>query len=307
MGSTMNSSYSFHQDPTAPTLGQVLGRLPDLLNDDGTLGLIMELSGKLQTTLEVDTLIELFAQVIQEQFQYDTLCYRTLDGETFELGEQAGRNTLNYHLKVLDTELGTILITRHKRFDKSEVMQIENLLAALLYPLRNALLYRSALRCAFFDSLTGVKNRTAFDSNFRRDMEVNRRNLTDLAIIVLDIDFFKRFNDRYGHAVGDLVLSQVAKTVEQTIRGSDALYRVGGEEFVVVLNATNLEGAKLLAERIRERVAALHIEGLKNTKVTLSLGVSLMSENDLPQTLFERADLALYQAKRSGRDQVVAA
>ncbi|MET0026097.1 MAG: GGDEF domain-containing protein [Candidatus Thiodiazotropha sp.] len=303
----MNSTYSIHQDPTAPTVGQVLGRLPDLVNDDGTLGLIMELSGKLQTTLEVDTLIELFAQVIQEQFQYDTISYRTLDSETFQLGEQAGRNKLVYNLKVLDSELGTVLITRQKRFDKGEIAQIENLLAALLYPLRNALLYRAALRCAFFDSLTGVKNRTAFDSNFRRDMEINRRNLTDLAIIVLDIDFFKRFNDRYGHAVGDLVLSQVAKTVEQTIRGSDALYRVGGEEFVVVLNATDLKGAKLLAERIRERVAALNIEGLKSAKVTLSLGVSLMSEDDLPQTLFERADQALYQAKRSGRDQVVAA
>jgi diguanylate cyclase (GGDEF)-like protein len=303
----MNSTYSIPQAPTTPTANQVLGRLPELVNDDGTLGLIMELSGKLQTTLEVDTLIELFAQVIQEAFQYDTLSYRSQDGETIQLGEQTGRNKLDYKLKVLDSELGTILITRRKRFDKGEVAQIENLLAALLYPLRNALLYRAALRCAIFDSLTGVKNRTAFDSNFRRDMEINRRNLTDLSIIVLDIDFFKRFNDRYGHAVGDLVLQQVAKTVEQTIRSSDALYRVGGEEFVVVLNATDLKGAKLLAERIRERVAALNIEGLKNTKVTLSLGVSLMREDDIPQSLFERADLALYQAKRGGRDQVAAA
>ncbi|MEJ2423990.1 MAG: GGDEF domain-containing protein [Candidatus Thiodiazotropha sp.] len=303
----MNSTYSIPQAPTTPTANQVLGRLPELVNDDGTLGLIMELSGKLQTTLEVDTLIELFAQVIQEAFQYDTLSYHSQDGETIQLGEQTGRNKLDYKLKVLDSELGTILITRRKRFDKGEIAQIENLLAALLYPLRNALLYRAALRCAIFDSLTGVKNRTAFDSNFRRDMEINRRNLTDLSIIVLDIDFFKRFNDRYGHAVGDLVLQQVAKTVEQTIRGSDALYRVGGEEFVVVLNATDLKGAKLLAERIRERVAGLNIEGLKNTKVTLSLGVSLMRENDIPQSLFERADLALYQAKRGGRDQVAAA
>jgi diguanylate cyclase (GGDEF)-like protein len=303
----MNSTYSIPQDPTAPTASQVLGRLPELVNDDGTLGLIMELSGKLQTTLEVDTLIELFAQVIQEEFQHDTLSYRSQDGETIQLGEQTGRNKLDYKLKVLDSDLGTILITRRKRFDKGEIAQIENLLAALLYPLRNALLYRAALRCAIFDSLTGVKNRTAFDSNFRRDMEINRRNLTDLSIIVLDIDFFKRFNDRYGHAVGDLVLQQVAKTVEQTIRGSDALYRVGGEEFVVVLNATDLQGAKLLAERIRERVAGLNIEGLKNTQVTLSLGVSLMRENDVPQSLFERADLALYQAKRGGRDQVAAA
>ncbi|MET0091855.1 MAG: hypothetical protein ABW068_17895 [Candidatus Thiodiazotropha sp.] len=111
----MNSTYSIPQDSTTPTVGQVLGRLPDLVNDDGTLGLIMELSGKLQTTLEVDTLIELFAQVIQEQFQYDTLSYRTLDGETFQLGDQADRNKLNYNLKVLDSELGTIAASQGKR------------------------------------------------------------------------------------------------------------------------------------------------------------------------------------------------
>ncbi|MES9847598.1 MAG: GGDEF domain-containing protein, partial [Candidatus Thiodiazotropha sp.] len=217
---------------------------------ENTLGLVLELSGKLQTTLEVDAVIELFANALQTQFQYDTFNYRSKDGDVdILLGEKAGRNRLEYDLNVLDTALGHITISRNRRYKKLEVQQIENLLAALLYPLRNALLYRAAIQSAFLDSLTGVKNRSAFDENFSRDIEFNRRKLSDLSLLVLDIDFFKKINDHYGHAVGDMVLKEIATTVEHTIRSSDALYRYGGEEFVVVLNDTNIAGAQLLAKR----------------------------------------------------------
>jgi diguanylate cyclase (GGDEF)-like protein len=303
----MTSTYRIHHAPATSITGPVLGQLPNLINDDGALGLIMELSGKLQTTLEVDTLIELFAQVMADQFQYATLCYYYQNQELVHLGQNQARYKLNYHLQVLDSDLGQITMTRKRRFDKEEIAQLENLLAALLYPLRNALLYRAALHSAFFDSLTQVKNRTAFDSNFAREMELNRRNQTDLSIIVLDIDFFKKINDRFGHTVGDVVLKQVAETVEKTIRGSDACYRYGGEEFVVVLNATDKAGAKLLAERIRKQVKQLTIDKLNGIQITLSLGISVMRNKDTTHSLFQRADSALYKAKKNGRNQVAAA
>ncbi|MEW8647958.1 MAG: GGDEF domain-containing protein [Candidatus Thiodiazotropha endolucinida] len=275
---------------------------------ENTLGLVLELSGKLQTTLEVDAVIELFANALQTQFQYDTFNYRSKDGDVdILLGEKAGRNRLEYDLNVLDTALGHIAISRNRRYKKPEIQQIENLLAALLYPLRNALLYRAAIQSAFLDSLTGVKNRSAFDENFSRDIEFNRRKLSDLSLLVLDIDFFKKINDHYGHAVGDMVLKQIATTVEQTIRSSDALYRYGGEEFVVVLNDTNIAGAQLLAKRIRRNVENLRIKSLKDVRITLSVGVSAMVDQDTPESLFERADSALYQAKQNGRNQVYTA
>ncbi|MES9939566.1 MAG: GGDEF domain-containing protein [Candidatus Thiodiazotropha sp. 6PLUC1] len=302
----MTGIYSIHQDSLTPVNGPILGRLADVVNDDGTLGLIMELSGKLQTTLEVDTLIELFAQVLSDQSLYDSLHYCSPKGE-FELqtGITEQRNKLSYNLKVLDTDLGVVNVSRKKRYEKGEISQVENLLAALLYPLRNALLYQAAIESAFLDSLTGVKNRTAFDSNFSREIELNRRKDSGLSVIVMDIDFFKRINDQYGHAVGDLVLKQVAKTVEESIRSSDALYRYGGEEFVVVLNGTDQLGANLLAERIRENIENLRIESLKKLQVTLSLGVTMMSSGDTTESLFKRADSALYQAKNQGRNQVI--
>ncbi|MCU7931286.1 MAG: GGDEF domain-containing protein [Candidatus Thiodiazotropha sp. (ex Codakia rugifera)] len=268
----------------------------------------MELSGKLQTTLEVDALIELFAQVIASHFQYDTLSYCSIDKAIdIKHGKRKGRNKLQYDMKVLDTELGQITISRGRRYAKDEVSQIESLLTALFYPLRNALLYRAAIQSAFIDSLTGVKNRTAFDSNFSRDIEFNRRKQTDLSLLVLDIDFFKRINDQYGHVVGDMVLKEVASTVEQTIRSSDAFYRYGGEEFVVVLNDTNMTGAHLLAKRIRKNIENLRIKSLKDVRITLSVGVTTMDQYDSQQSFFERADGALYQAKENGRNQVVTA
>jgi diguanylate cyclase (GGDEF)-like protein len=278
------------------------------LSDNGTLGLIMELSGKLQTTLDLDSLLELFAQVIDAQFDYDTLSYKTPNADlNLEYGRLAGRNKLSYDLKVMETELGKIQVTRGRRFLKSEIEQIDNLLAALLYPLRNALLYRAAIHSAFLDSLTGIKNRTAFDSNFARDVEYSRRKESELSLIVIDIDYFKRINDNYGHIVGDDVLRQVAQCVEHTIRSSDALYRYGGEEFAIVLNGTDESGALLLAERIRQNVENLRIEALKSVKITLSLGVSVLQNNESSDQLFKRADRALYRAKREGRNRVVSA
>jgi diguanylate cyclase (GGDEF)-like protein len=298
----MSGIYSTSQEPSASDPMQV--SQPSSVMEN-TLNLVLELSGKLQTTLEVDAVIELFADALRTQFEYDTFNYRSEDSDIdILLGEKPGRNRLEYELNVLDTKLGHISISRTRRYTKPEITQIENLLAALLYPLRNALLYRAAIEGAFIDSLTGVKNRSAFDDNFSRDIEFNRRKQSNLSLLVLDIDYFKNINDQYGHAVGDLVLKEIAATVEHTIRSSDALYRYGGEEFVVVLNDTNIAGGQLLAKRIRRNVESLRIKSLKDVRITLSVGVSSMVEKDTPHSLFERADAALYQAKESGRNQV---
>ncbi|MEN8180233.1 MAG: GGDEF domain-containing protein [Pseudomonadota bacterium] len=267
----------------------------------------LELSHKLQTTLELESMIELFSEGIGHDIPHDGITYQTHTTETpITLGNQA-HHSLNYNLKVLEEDLGEIHLFRGRRFSDPEIEQLENLLATLLYPLRNALLYREAVQSAFMDALTGVKNRAAFDSNFSREIELSRRKSSELSLIVLDIDFFKRVNDRFGHTVGDLVLKNVAQAVEATIRCSDALYRYGGEEFVVVLNGTDREGAQLLAERIRQNVESLHFSSPKNLNVTLSLGVTTMQKDDTCKELFERADAALYQAKDAGRNRVIVA
>jgi diguanylate cyclase (GGDEF)-like protein len=304
----MSSFHSIQQDGNNKTAG-VLSDLPaNVLIDNGSLGLIMELSGKLQTTLDLESLIELFAQVIKAQFDYDSLNYKSPESDMeLTYGQREGRNRFSYDLKVMETDLGAIEMTRGRKLRKAEIEQLENLLAALLYPLRNALLYRAAIHSAFIDSLTGVKNRTAFDSNFSRDVEYSHRKSSELSLIVLDIDLFKRINDNYGHIVGDNVLRQVAQCVESTIRSSDALYRYGGEEFAIVLNGTDEPGALLLAERIRQNVEELVFDSLKDERISVSLGVAVLQDSENANYLFERADEALYQAKRDGRNRVTTA
>lgn len=269
------------------------------------LVLALELTNKLQSTLELESLIELFVNAIGRTIPHDAASYQTSIGEFFLTFGQQARHRVSYNLKVLEQDLGKIGFSRKTRFTEPEIEQLENLLAILLYPLRNALLYREAIQSAFVDALTGVKNRAAYESNLSREIEISRRRSSELSLIVFDIDHFKRVNDRFGHTVGDLVLKNVAQAVEATIRCSDALYRIGGEEFVVVLNGTDRRGTQLLAERIRKNIEALVFTSPKALSVTMSLGVATLIKEDSARKLFERADAALYLAKGTGRNQVV--
>ena len=274
------------------------------LKTESDLTHTLELTNKLQTTLELESVVELFLESIKTQISYDGVTFQILSVDfSITLGQQA-RHHLSYKLKLLEQDLGEIHLSRNKAFSEQELEQLEVHLAVLLYPLRNALLYREAIQSAFIDALTGVKNRAAFESNFKREVELSRRKFSELSMILFDIDYFKRVNDRFGHVIGDLVLKNVAQTVEATIRSSDALYRVGGEEFAVVLNGTDQKGASLLAERIRQNIASLLLLQPKGLSVTLSLGVASLESNDTTESLFERADQALYQAKKAGRNQV---
>jgi diguanylate cyclase (GGDEF)-like protein len=155
------------------------------------------------------------------------------------------------------------------------------------------------------DSLTNILNRRAFLELFHIEVTRQRRHKHALSILLLDIDFFKKINDTYGHAAGDIVLIQLCETVQQLLRRSDAFGRIGGEEFVILLPQTPADSAFVLAERIRESVAANVGHGY--CPITLSIGVaSLTSKEETPQEVMRRADVALYKAKESGRNRSVA-
>jgi|TARA_Y100000780_G_C13373517_1_gene297568 diguanylate cyclase (GGDEF)-like protein len=130
---------------------------------------------------------------------------------------------------------------------------------------------------------------------------------------MLDVDHFKAFNDKYGHLAGDGCLRTVAQTIKKTVqRAEDTVYRYGGEEFAVLLPESNLEGADILAEKIRKNIEALqiaHTAASTAPVVTVSIGIASYkpSEELCPNELIERADQALYQAKARGRNQVVKA
>jgi diguanylate cyclase (GGDEF)-like protein len=160
------------------------------------------------------------------------------------------------------------------------------------------------------DGLTGIPNRRTFDETYGRDWSMHGREKKPLGLILCDIDFFKPYNDTYGHQKGDQCLKKVAKTIQNALkRTNDLAARYGGEEFVIILPNTDLEGAIGIAQIIRKNVEAaaiLHKSSTVGEYVTISLGVgSIVPPNDMTSDQFlECVDKALYQSKENGRNQV---
>ena len=165
------------------------------------------------------------------------------------------------------------------------------------------------LRFAFTDFLTGLKTRGYFEQQLDMEMARAERRGTPFAVLMIDIDHFKRLNDTYGHPVGDMVLRDVAAILTRDLRQIDIAARYGGEEFILLLPETNLQGAKLVAQRLRYSVEQAKFctpPRSKPERLTISIGVALFpDEARIKADLLEAADAALYQAKAKGRNRVV--
>ncbi len=163
------------------------------------------------------------------------------------------------------------------------------------------------MRQAYEDELTKLCNRRRFRELGRQEEERVRRYGRDISLILLDIDHFKKVNDAFGHDAGDMVLKAVAETLKRSVRGADVVGRLGGEEFCVLLPETDLESARLVAEKLRKYVAVLKVDiGYKTLAVTVSLGVAhAKGEEARLESLLKQSDEALYAAKRGGRNRTV--
>ncbi|HTH96086.1 MAG TPA: GGDEF domain-containing protein [Stellaceae bacterium] len=169
----------------------------------------------------------------------------------------------------------------------------------------------SAAREAMTDALTGIGNRKLFDGQLKQHMQemMESGDDSELCLLLLDIDFFKRFNDTYGHQFGDMVLQLVAKSLQEGVREEDVPARYGGEEFAILVPKSNFDHAISLAERLRKAIAGKSVvkrdtkENLGN--ITLSIGVSSYRLGEPPHAFISRADCALYKAKQTGRNRVL--
>ncbi|HZW58989.1 MAG TPA: DUF484 family protein [Woeseiaceae bacterium] len=181
------------------------------------------------------------------------------------------------------------------------------------FSLENVINRARLLRSGFTDFLTGWHNRRYLQLRLREELARARRDASTLVCLMLDIDHFKRINDTYGHAAGDEVLREIAQRIESQVRLSDVAARYGGEEFVVLLPATDKQAATVLAERIRNAIAATPIKVTDDvtTVMTTSIGIASAAppgnDDDLKtagESLLARADVALYRAKSEGRDRI---
>lgn len=170
--------------------------------------------------------------------------------------------------------------------------------------------YEYNLALALVDPLTGAFNRRYLDAHLPRMMARSTSHLKPLSALMIDIDYFKKINDTYGHAAGDIVLKEVVNRITNGLRPSDLVSRLGGEEFAIIMPETSLASAQAIGERLLKRLAATPVAITKDKSIsmTVSIGCACLRENDdnAVETLLRRADLALYQAKENGRNRVVA-
>ncbi len=172
-------------------------------------------------------------------------------------------------------------------------------IAPLLRDIRSIAAQQSA---ATTDALTGLKNRAAI---FERLRAVLDNVVRHGAVLLLDLDHFKQINDQLGHATGDACLKRVAEIASESVRAGDSVGRIGGEEFLIVLPGATSESAMMLGERLRLCIARSGLRHANGEPVTASLGAAMATIGDTPETLVARADAALYEAKRSGRNRIV--
>lgn len=293
-----------------------------------------------QTQYELDYILPIMGEMI-DGFIQDHLIYifiKNKNKKEYKLiwPNKCSDNRIYDYLEEINSKSATILkqdgkmgifplivdqkpygaIVAYNHFDKitqKEIEYLEEIKSQAIATLTRAKSYIEVLEHATLDALTGYNNRHQFEKRLKETTASARRQNQPLCCIMSDIDFFKKVNDTYGHAVGDCVLKNVAKIIKKELRESDIASRYGGEEFVFLLPQTNIEEAKVVAQRLRLAVEKkkinieeYNIKDVKEISVTVSIGVAEFNKNDRDyEMLYKKADTALYQAKETGRNKVV--
>jgi len=200
--------------------------------------------------------------------------------------------------------------TETNSFKKDEISLFNKIANEISKVVDKTLLFRQTKELSITDDLTGLYNRRYFNERIDREVQRSRRYKRPLTILMIDIDYFKIYNDINGHLMGDEILKRVGHTLEDNVRKADILARYGGEEFVVILPEIDKAHALLVAEKLRSTIELkkfLREENQPNGKLTISLGIASLHEDSLnTKELMDFADRALYKAKAEGRNRIVA-
>ena len=178
--------------------------------------------------------------------------------------------------------------------------------------IQRANVYAEVLQYATLDALTGLNNRRQFELRLKQEVANANRNNTPLCAMMADVDYFKKVNDTYGHAAGDIVLKSISEIIKNELREYDIACRYGGEEFFIILPQTKLKEATEVAKRLRKvvedskiSIKEAGINGIPDIKVTVSIGVCMYSSDLTANAFVQQADKALYEAKKTGRNRVI--
>ncbi|WP_019625917.1 GGDEF domain-containing protein [Thioalkalivibrio sp. ALJT] len=276
----------------------------------------LEFVQSLAASLDLDTVLERLQEHLNAQIGLSGWLFTLQESDATWSGGKEDRHRIEYGMSFNGSPLGSLVLMRGRRFGDHEQQRIEALLGLAAPALANALRFRQLTDRLETDELTGLGNRRAFEKQGAQWLADSRRQNRPISVLAIDIDHFKRINDRYGHPVGDEFLRQVAHTLRTTTRESDLCIRMGGEEFLVLLPGADLTYAMDCAERIRLAIGALRIPATASgdselesdgvARATASVGVAAIGPRSSLQAAYQVADEALYAAKQTGRNRVLA-
>ena len=250
---------------------------------------------QLQTTLDLDKLLDIFAMEAARFIKFSGLYFKSKMVCKTLRGSRKAKNERQFELKLNDEFIGTISYSIDKPISMRHFKDLQRIHQIILYPLKNALQYHQAMQLAMQDSLTGLGNRRYFDEQLKRAMHNANRHHAQVGLVLGDLNKFKAINDTYGHSTGDQVLFQFANILRTCIRDSDSIFRFGGDEFAIIVENASEYALDIIQNRIDSSLKSNAL--LAKYQVGCSLGTTFMNRADSEHTLFERADQALYRQK----------
>ena len=334
MSITATLSKNMLTNNTIDEIDQVMVELDHFRRQSERLNLMNKLHGRMAGVLDISAMIETYSVWLMPHVEHELVGYknqvrakkhlycsghgpkrRSILAFAEQLLNNSEQQAKGYvsddghyaHKWLIETadDAGILIILKDERaLSSDDIDLINESLLILAECLRRGIEYEELFESARKDALTGLANRRVFDERINDIMMAARRYKRPLTMASLDLDFFKLVNDNHGHQHGDMVLKQVAKAFRGAIRSTDLLVRIGGDEFLLVMDDTDLQSGRILAERLCEAVSDMGVQADANTKLGVSIGMSeWRKEEDLDEWM-ERVDDILYSAKSDGRSRV---
>lgn len=259
---------------------------------------LYDITKQICRTLDADKVFVYFKEELNKYVQISDCRLIWGEGDLSEYKYYAA-----FPLKIQDRKIGYLVADLVREEDREKFYI---LCQQFLLGLKRAVLYRQVQESAITDLLTNTFNRRYYMERFGEEMERSRKFDYAFSCLMIDIDHFKDYNDRYGHIVGDAILRELSRQIQAKIRQIDLMGRYGGEEFSIILSETDKQAAQLVAERIRQAVEENRLKIYdEELKITVSIGISSFPRDAKTSTaLIDKADAALYRAKQGGRNKV---
>lgn len=253
---------------------------------------------KLHAVLDFYKLFDTFIHDLRKELPCDGIKFQESKVNLSFVDGNLEKNRSSYNIKYKGQVLGDICFSRKKAFLKSELEMIENMVAGLIVPLHNALLYQYTIFLAQHDELTGLRNGSYYYDFLRLEIERAHRYKTPFSILLINLNGLRELNEKHSHAAGDTALIYLAKKIEHDVRSCDMVFRDGGDNFLIFLPNANESNAMTVAERIKKTAMSCScVYNDQNIYITLSAGIATVLPEDTVFNLITRLDKSLSHAK----------